>query len=133
MAAQPPLWDLFLDLPHPSASKRSSTQKAVRVEGTVSEELNQNVPQVVYFCFPQALAPQESSTAQELNRWDVYGIPGFTQFTFSLQLQDGSRVYGHVRRYLPGAYYNVGRRAERALVILTRRSGAGAFYASLLK
>lgn len=62
----------------------------------------------------------------------------FLQFTFSLQLQTGSRLHGHVRRYLPPhlvarTRYDVGRRGERALVVLTRATGADLLYAAILK
>jgi len=55
-----------------------------------------------------------------------------------MTLASGDRVYGHVRRYFPhhniaGGRMDVGRRAVRAMVILTRASGGNQFYASLLK
>lgn len=55
-----------------------------------------------------------------------------------MQLSSGDRVYGHVRRYYPHhniakARMDVGRRSERAMVILTRASGGNHFYNSLLK
>lgn len=47
-------------------------------------------------------------------------------------------MHGHVRRYLPPhlvarSRYDVGRRGERALVIMTRATGADSLYASILK
>ena len=55
-----------------------------------------------------------------------------------MQLSSGDRVYGHVRRYFPHhnlaqSRIDVGRRSERAMVILTRALGGNAFYNSLLK
>lgn len=74
-----------------------------------------------------------------LNKLDVY----FYSFTykyhnFTLQLTNGSRVHGHVRRYLPPhreakSRYDVGRRGSRAMVLLTRAPGGNRFYVSLLK
>ena len=58
---------------------------------------------------------------------------------FSHKLSNGCTIHGHVRRYLP--YHNeaegrrdVGRRSERALIILTRNAGGGGrLYLGLLK
>jgi hypothetical protein len=75
-----------------------------------------------------------------MNQFDRYAMqsPGFQHFTFSMQLQSGTRLHGHVRRYLPPNHlaptrYDVGRRGERALVLLTRCAGADTLYAAILK
>ena len=62
----------------------------------------------------------------------------FTSFTCTLQQADGTRVYGHVRRSLPsheiaGGRYDVGRRGERAWIILTRQPGAELLFSAILK
>jgi hypothetical protein len=59
-------------------------------------------------------------------------------FTFSLTDEHGNRIYGHVRRYLPchlgvRSRYDVGRRGPRALVLLTKTTGADPLFAALLK
>jgi ribosomal protein L30E len=53
-------------------------------------------------------------------------------------LDSGVRVYAHVLRHLPVHHrtktrLDVGRRAERAFVILTRAVGGEEFYRCLLK
>lgn len=82
---------------------------------------------------------RDLSSAAALNRYDMY-LHSFTPFqhTFGLQLTDGTRVHGHVRRYLPihpdvKSRADVGRRGARAMVILTRATGGERFYASVLK
>ncbi|GAX21700.1 hypothetical protein FisN_3Hh492 [Fistulifera solaris] len=140
-----PLFDLFLDVPHPAAS--SSCPKPFWVpsparDDALMEEMQKSIPQVASFAFPeydQTSAPPASG-ASPLNRYDYHAMQNtpFLQFTFSLQLSTGARMHGHVRRYLPPhlvarSRYDVGRRGERALVILTRAAGADSLYASILK
>ena len=99
-------------------------------------------------------------TSAGLNKYDVYSndfyggasltetrilsfypystTSGPTYHTFAMQLTSGERVYGHVRRYLPKhalvrSRVDVGRRAARALVLLTRHTGGDKFFHSLLK
>ena len=74
-----------------------------------------------------------------LNRHDldIFSTSSFNH-TFSLLLDSGLRVYAHVLRYLPihsqvKQRLDVGRRAGRAMVILTRAVGGEQFYSSLLK
>ena len=143
-----PLFDLFLDLPHPSASKGCPPPFLIPPPdlNKDTDELNQNVPQIARFAFPEyentATKSSESSSQQQkqLNKYDQYAMQpkGFQHFTFTMQLQTGVRVHGHVRRYLPPhlvarTRYDVGRRGERALVIMTRASGADLLYAAILK
>ena len=57
---------------------------------------------------------------------------------FAMQLSSGIRVYGHVRTYYPHhavatSRIDVGRRSQRAMVILTRASSGHLFYQALLK
>jgi hypothetical protein len=112
----------------------------------LAEELPKNVPQIARFAFPefdeaQQQAPPPSNTPETaLNKYDQYAMQpkAFQNFTFSMQLSTGVRMYGHVRRYLPPhlvarTRYDVGRRGERALVVLTRASGADQLYSAILK
>jgi len=136
-----PLFDLFLDLPHPAASKSCPPPFLIPSpfdNNNLNDELNQNVPQIARFAFPEY--ETNESKDGELNKYDMYAMQpkGFQHFTFTMQLQTGVRVHGHVRRYLPPHLvarirYDVGRRGERALVILTRASGADLLYAAILK
>jgi hypothetical protein len=141
------LYDLFLDLPHPAGSKACPgpflIPSPVTNSGISEQEIQAILPQIARFAFPEydeAAAPPTSKDPAALNPFDVYAMQNesFLQFTFTLQLQSGQRLYGHVRRYLPphlGARtrYDVGRRGERALVILTRATGADLLYAAILK
>jgi hypothetical protein len=139
-----PLYDLFLDVPHPAASpscpKPFWIDSPVR-DDAIMQELSKTVPQIACFCFPEhendAVAFQGKV---HLNRFDYYAMQNkpFQSFTFTLQLGSGVRLHGHVRRYLPPhltarTRYDVGRRGERALVILTRAKGADLLYTSILK
>jgi len=142
-----PLYDLFLDLPHPAASKSCPAPFLIAspVQNPVQNEIQSILPQIARFAFPEyddtATSQQQATTATAtLNRYDVYAMQNesFLHFTFSLQLQCGSRLHGHVRRYLPPhlvarTRYDVGRRGERALVVLTRATGADLLYAAILK
>jgi hypothetical protein len=140
-----PLYDLFLDLPHPAAAAACPPPfilgNPVNDPG-MEKELSANMSRISRFAFPEfddSMAqqiPRESA----LNRFSQYAMQpkGFQNYTFSLQLQSGTRMHGFVRRYLPihqvaKNRYDVGRRGERALVILTRFSGGDLLYAAILK
>jgi hypothetical protein len=144
------LYDLFLDLPHPAGSKACPgpflISSPVTNNGITEQEMQAIIPQIARFSFPEydETAPTspriQYNHADSLNQLDVYAMQNesFTQFTFTLQLQSGQRLHGHVRRYLPphlGARtrYDVGRRGERALIILTRATGADLLYSAILK
>ena len=142
-----PLYDLFLDIPHPAASKQCPGPFVIPAapggsNGLEQSEIQSFLPQIARFAFPEYEGPTSASVdaGAALNRYDVYAmqLPGFLHFTFSLQLQSGQRLHGHVRRYMPPhltarTRYDVGRRGERALVLLTRQVGADALYAAVLK
>jgi hypothetical protein len=146
-----PLFDLCLDVPHPAASSSCPPPFLIGspvADPLLAEELPKNVPQIARFAFPEFEEQQQppppnnnpNTTAPTLNKYDQYAMQpkAFQNFTFSMQLSTGVRMYGHVRRYLPPhlvarTRYDVGRRGERALVILTRASGADQLYSAILK
>ena len=75
-----------------------------------------------------------------LMKHDVYHVDFITHHhTFALVLSDGkTRVFGHVRRYLPSHVdspmrVDIGRRRPRCMVLLTRAMGGERFYSSILK
>ena len=75
-----------------------------------------------------------------LIKYDVYQLDFCTyQHTFAILLNDGkTRVFGHVRRYLPRhvdsvTRMDVGRRRPRVMILLTRAMGGERFYSSILK
>lgn len=140
-----PLFDLFLDLPHPAASQSCPAPWVLGKPTSSTEmqnELKSQLSRIARFAFPEF----DDATAQKvprdppLNRYSQYAMQPktFQHYTFSLQLQSGVRVHGHVRRYLPihsvaKTRYDVGRRGERALVVLTRVSGGDLVYSAILK
>lgn len=150
-----PLYDLFLDLPHPNASiscpKPFLIPSPISNSGISESEIQAILPQIARFAFPEydEAAPSSPKNAAAgnstvdhhvLNKYDYYAMQNesFKQFTFTLQLQSGQRLHGHVRRYLPPhlaarSRYEVGRRGERALVVLTRATGADLLYSAILK
>lgn len=143
-----PVYDMFLDIPHPAASKQCPGPFVIPAPANAPNNLEQTeiqsvLPQMARFAFPEYdEAPQAAPANAEhaLNRHDVYAMQNapFLHFTFSLQLQSGQRLHGHVRRYLPPhlrarTRYDAGRRGERALVLLTRQVGADLLYAAVLK
>jgi hypothetical protein len=155
-ALQPwPLYDLFLDLPHPAGSKSCPgpflIPSPVTSNTIADREVQAILPQIARFAFPEydeAASPSSSpknlnqpeSSIEILNKYDFYAMQNesFTQFTFTLQLQSGQRLHGHVRRYLPPhlsarTRYDIGRRGERALILLTRATGADLLYSAILK
>lgn len=147
-----PLYDIFLDLPHPAASKTCPPPFLVNSPSADSDEVNKeitkNVAMIARFAFPEydqqqeeaRLAANPAIANSNLNRYDMYAVQhkSFQSFTFSMQLGTGIRLHGHVRRYMPPhlearTRYDVGRRGERALVIMTRASGADMLYSAILK
>jgi hypothetical protein len=135
-----PLWDLYLEVPHPQASK-SVNAPPVLLESPprALQELVQDpqaLGRIARFAFPEFNDSDPPPVGGDLNRFDVYFMKGFQHHTFSLQLSNGERVQGHVRRILPGRVGNrvdVGRRGVRALVLLTRASGGDTVFAGMLK
>jgi hypothetical protein len=140
-----PLYDLFLDLPHPAAAAACPPPYVLGNpvnNPEMEKELSANMSRISRFAFPEFDDSMASRIPRDgaLNRFSQYAMQpkGFQNYTFSLQLQSGVRMHGFVRRYLPihpvAKYrYDVGRRGERALVILTRFSGGDLVYAAILK
>ena len=135
-----PLWDLYLEVPHPQASKTVNPAPVLLESPSKAlQELLQD-PQaqgrIARFAFPEFNDSDPPPAAADLNRYDVYTTKGFQHHTFSLQLASGERVQGHVRRCLPslvGGRIDVGRRGVRALVLLTRATGGDSLFAAMLK
>ena len=151
----PPLFECVVNVPHPAASK--SCPPMMVIPAPHAQPDSHFVSQIQSFCFPEydegaiAANRQQQPTQQQrsttaifqsmvMNRFDQYAMQNksFLSFTFTLQLQDGRRLYGHVRRSLPlheqaPTRYDVGRRGERALVLLTKTAGAGQLYQAVLK
>ena len=140
-----PLYDLFLDLPHPAAVNSCPPAKITGCpinNPEIEKELSDNISRISRFAFPEFddTLGQHIPRDTALNRFSQYAMQpkSFQNYTFSLQLQSGARVHGFVRRYLPihqvvEHRYDVGRRGERALVMLTRFSGGDSLFASILK
>ena len=155
-AAALPFYDVFLDLPHPAASASCPPPMIIggfaAEDDAIQKELTSTLNRIARFAFPeyddtaagnqqlQAQAAQGQQRGTALNRFSQYAMQPrtFQNYTFSMQLQSGIRLHGHVRRYLPihpvaQHRYDVGRRGERALVIMTRFNGGDLVYASVLK
>jgi len=140
-----PLYDLFLDLPHPSAAVSCPPPYISGSPGNnpeIEKELSASISRISEFAFPEYDDSVDQRVPRDtaLNRFSQYAMQpkSFQNYTFSLQLKSGVRVHGFVRRYLPihqvvKHRYDVGRRGERALVMLTRFSGGDLLYASILK
>mmetsp|Transcript_17547 Transcript_17547/g.43162 ORF Transcript_17547/g.43162 Transcript_17547/m.43162 type:complete len:1091 (-) Transcript_17547:73-3345(-) len=140
-----PLFDQFLDLPHPAATTNCPPPFSLSAPGTTAEmekELASNLSRVARFAFPEFDDALATNVPRDtiLNHFSKYAMQpkGFQHYTFSLQLQTGVRLQGHVRRYLPihldaKSRYDIGRRGERALVLLTRNSGSDLVYSAILK
>ena len=140
-----PLFDLFLDLPHPAAAAScppACISPCPTNNADIEKELSASISRISLFAFPEfdSSLKQRIPRDTALNSFSQYAMQpnSFQNFTFSLQLQSGVRVHGFVRRYLPIHHevkhrYDVGRRGERALVILTRFSGGDLLYSSILK
>jgi hypothetical protein len=140
-----PLYDLFLDLPHPAASSSCPPPVFLGAPSNtpdLEKELSAQINQIARFSFPEYddTSGQKIPRGPGLNRFSKYAMQpkSFQHYTFSMQLQSGVRVHGHVRRYLPvhpvaKTRYDVGRRGERALVLLTRSSGGDLVYSAILK
>jgi hypothetical protein len=140
-----PLYDLFLDLPHPAGTTSVPPPFTLPAPATTPEmekELTANLSRIARFAFPEfddAISKQVPRDSL-LNRFSQYAMQPktFQHYTFSLQLQSGVRLHGHVRRYLPihlsaKSRYDIGRRGERALVLLTRVNGGDLVYSAILK
>ncbi len=158
---RPPVcvYDLFFDLPHPTANEKSRViDPPATLSPMLSEEMcnPDNISRLTRFAFPEydAVAQtQQLASEQEgmltsrgrtfganLSKYDIYSIDFVAHHhTFSLLLSDGrTRVHGHVRRYLPqhsdsSGRLDIGRRRPRAMLLLTRAIGGERFYTTLLK
>lgn len=143
-----PLFDAFLDVPHPAASPGSPPVRVIQSSPDAALPPAALVQQVQQFAFPEyegrggavLRPPPAQYHPRPLNRYDQYAMQpkSFTSFTCTLQQADGTRVYGHVRRSLPAheiatGRYDVGRRGERAWIILTRMAGAELLFSAILK
>ena len=139
-----PLFDVFLEVPHPEASKScpgpisvESPQKDPLIRKEILDD-TASIGRITRFAFPEHHDRPQALPPMDVNRHDVYVTKGFQHHSFSLQLSNGQRVYGHVRRFLPHhakspARYDVGRRGVRALVLLTRATGGDNMFACMLK
>mmetsp|Transcript_13871 Transcript_13871/g.19862 ORF Transcript_13871/g.19862 Transcript_13871/m.19862 type:complete len:873 (+) Transcript_13871:103-2721(+) len=150
-----PLFDIFFDIPHPAASSLNAGSRVIdppdNFNSNITSEMCKalNISRIARFAFPdhddQTHASSKAknnellSASQTLNRYDMY-LYSFTasHHTFSIQIDDGTRVHGHVRRYLPlrsdvKTRADVGRRGSRAMILLTRVTGGERFYATVLK
>ena len=151
------IYDLFFDVPHPSAisDKARVIDAPVTLSTTLSEDMCKpdNISRISRFAFPEYEVSQSQQNEQEglltsrgrtfranLSKYDIYSVDFVVHHhTFSMLLSDGqTRVHGHVRRYLPqhpdsSARSDVGRRRPRAMILLTRAIGGERFYTSLLK
>ena len=154
------IFDLFLDLPHPAAS---TTDRAQLIDPpiTISSRLQtemynpDNITRLSKLAFPEydidvesdvvtggmgKLSSKGRTFGANLMKYDVYQLDFCTcHHTFALLLNDGkTRVFGHVRRYLPRhvdsvTRMDVGRRRPRVMILLTRAMGGERFYSSILK
>ena len=150
-SSRTPLFDSFLEVPHPAASPGSPPVRVIPSSPDAPLPPAGLVQQVQQFAFPEyegqrqgqgstLTPPPANQHPRPLNRFDQYAMQpkSFTSFTCTLQQSDGTRVYGHVRRSLPAheiaaGRYDVGRRGERAWIILTRMAGAELLFSSILK
>lgn len=144
-----PLFDSFLDVPHPAASPGSPPVRVIASSPDAPLPPPGLVQQVQQFAYPEyegvprrdALTPPPATRyPRPVNRYDQYAMQpkSFTSFTCTLQRADGTRLYGHVRRSLPAheaapGRYDVGRRGERAWILLTRMAGAELLFSAILK
>lgn len=156
------IYDLFLDLPHPSAAaigeRTLIIDPPVSVSPIIATEIYNpdTIARISKFVFPEyednEVITRDARTRRldltsggrtfqaNLTKYDVYQLDFFVHHhTFSMLLSDRkTRVHGHVRRYLPGhgdalERTDLGRRRPRAMVLLTRAVGGERFYSSLLK
>jgi len=158
-----PIYDLFLDLPHPEHSTHSESARIIGphpwnpdTNSPLQQELFEPdiISKISKYAFPdhndqlvsasmsyKAILKGLSDSERDcLNRHDIYfyNFPEAHYHTFLLRLTCGIRIHGHVRRYLPphpvaSSRTNVGRRGIRAMVILTRSSGGDQFWTSVLR
>ena len=158
------VFTLFVDLPHPAASN-SDRARIIDPPVTLSPLLQRelflpdNFTRLSQFAFPEyddsssknkaddehtvgdgKLSSRGRTFGANLMKYDVYHVDFISSYhTFAILLSDGkTRVFGHVRRYLPthvdsAIRMDVGRRRPRVLIILTRAMGGEQFYSSVLK
>ena len=146
-----PLFDLFMDIPHPAAAENPTVAPAVVIgspsedesDKDVEEDIRSSIEKITCLAFPEydgSIAQASDGSASGKQGCDklMLEAPGFQHYTFTLKLETGSLVYGHVRRYLPTRddalfRYDVGRRSGRALIIFSRFPGGDDFFAAILK
>lgn len=125
-----PIFDAFLDLPHPAASQNVNGKRMIVApppgeafarSKDVGIELatESGIARVASFCFPEFNSDLKEDTnkgaevigpiSPMLNKYDIYmqdycssnRVLGGPYHVFAMQLSSGQRVYGHVRRYYP--------------------------------
>jgi len=144
------IFDLLFDIPHPAASPLCERAKIIEPPGNIHPDVMeiydpQNISRIPKFAFPDYdeeadyEQPRINDSTLILNKYDIGCFSSNPMHhTFSLLLDSGCRIHGHVLRYLPlhpsvRTRFDVGRRGERAMILITRSVGGIRFYASLLK
>lgn len=144
-----PIFDLFIDLPHPSCDEDLPEGKTTVIgcqtdadgDLAIQNDIQDNMEDISCLTFPEhdssIVQEEQDEGAPPVHGKTPMEVAGFQHYTFTLKLDSGV-VYAHVRRYLPthrGAVfrYDVGRRLGRALVMFTRFPGGDDFFAMVLK
>lgn len=145
-----PLFDLFVDMPHPAMNDPSrfpavliNSPSEEGFDKEVEDDIRNSMVEIACLAFPEydvsvSQASDVSTSGKRGAQRTSFEISGFQHHTFTLKLQSGSLVYAHVRRYLPTRddalfRFDVGRRPQRALIIFSRFPGGDDFFASVLK
>jgi hypothetical protein len=146
-----PLFDLFIDMPHPAATESPTVTPAIVIGSSsedesdrdVEDDIRGSIEQITSLAFPEydgsiSQATEGSASGKQNGEKLMLEAPGFQHYTFTLKLRSGSLVYGHVRRYLPTrddalSRYDVGRRTGRVFIIFSRFPGGDDFFASILR
>jgi len=143
------VFDFFVDLPHPAASSKNERARIIEPPGEchpgVAELFDPaKLSRIAMFAFPDYNPESDKDEKKKqqggilnIHDRDIFATNAF-HLTFSLLLDSGVRVYAHVLRHLTAHHrvktrLDVGRRAERAFVILTRAVGGEEFYRCLLR
>ena len=124
----PPLYDLFIDVPHPTSVEAPKVVlPADNQYNEVTEFLNtpEGIREVSCFCFPEYTDAPKPTPG--LTRYDVYSYQFVAKDYCFVMKNKETVIYGHCWRYQPihsnvKSREDVGRRAPRAFCVLSRHS-----------
>ena len=145
-----PIFDLFMDLPHPAADLKHFPVNFIGapsmddIDSQIQSDIQDQMREITFFAFPEydsTVVQEDEENGPIVTRRYAkthLEVPGFQYYTFTMTLSSGDMIYAHVRRYLPPNKEapfrpDIGRRLDRAMIIFSRYSGGDDVFLTVLK